>query len=39
MSVRVTQNSFSRGVLSPSLAGRVDLEQYSLGLKKLQNGK
>ncbi len=38
MSIRVTQNSFSRGVLSPSLYGRVDLEQYSLGLKKLNNG-
>lgn len=38
MSVRVCQNSFSRGILSPSLEGRVDLEQYSLGLKNLQNG-
>ena len=38
MSIRITQNSFSRGVLSPSLQGRVDLEQYNLGLKKLKNG-
>ena len=38
MSVRVCQNSFSKGVLSPSLDGRIDLEQYSLGLKKLTNG-
>ena len=38
MSIRVSQNSFSKGILSPSLQGRVDLEQYSLGLKNLQNG-
>lgn len=38
MSVRVCQNSFSKGVISPSLDCRVDLEQYSLGLKKLENG-
>ena len=38
MSVRVSQNSFSKGILSPALQGRVDLEQYSLGLKNLQNG-
>ena len=38
MSIRVSQNSFSNGVLSPSLQGRIDLEQYSLGLKKLVNG-
>ena len=38
MSVRVSQNSFSRGIISPSLQGRVDLEQYSLGLKELKNG-
>ena len=38
MSFRVTQNSFSKGILSPSLQGRVDLEQYSLGLKNLKNG-
>ena len=38
MSIRIAQNSFSRGVLSPSLYGRVDLEQYNLGLKKLING-
>lgn len=38
MSIRVTQNSFSKGILSPSLQGRIDLEQYSLGLKKLKNG-
>jgi len=38
MSIRVCQNSFSRGILSPSLQGRVDLEQYSLGLKNLKNG-
>ena len=29
---------FSKGILSPTLQGRVDLEQYSLGLKNLQNG-
>ena len=38
MSVRVTQNSFSKGVLSPALSARVDLEQYQLGVKKLVNG-
>lgn len=38
MSIRVSQNSFSKGILSPSLQGRVDLEQYSLGLKNLENG-
>ena len=38
MSIRVTQNSFSKGILSPSLQGRVDLEQYNLGLKNLKNG-
>ena len=38
MSIRISQNSFSKGILSPSLQGRVDLEQYSLGLKNLQNG-
>lgn len=38
MSIRVSQNSFSKGILSPSLQARVDLEQYSLGLKNLQNG-
>lgn len=38
MSIRVSQNSFSKGVLSPSLQGRIDLEQYSLGLKTLKNG-
>lgn len=38
MSIRVCQNSFSRGVLSPALSARVDLEQYNLGLKKLTNG-
>ena len=38
MSIRVCQNSFSRGVLSPTLSARVDLEQYNLGLKKLTNG-
>ena len=38
MSVRVSQNSFARGIISPSLWGRVDLEQYSLGLKELKNG-
>lgn len=38
MSIRVSQNSFSKGILSPSLQGRVDLEQYVLGLKNLQNG-
>ena len=38
MSVRICQNSFSKGILSPSLDNRVELEQYSLGLKKLTNG-
>ena len=38
MSIRVCQNSFSKGILSPSLQGRVDLEQYNLGLKDLKNG-
>lgn len=38
MSIRVIQNSFSKGILSPSLQGRIDLEQYNLGLKKLNNG-
>ena len=38
MSIRVNQNSFSKGVLSPSLQGRIDLEQYALGLKRLENG-
>lgn len=38
MSVRVSQNSFSKGILSPSLHGRIDLDQYSLGVKKLENG-
>ena len=38
MSIRICQNSFSRGIISPSLQGRVDLEQYSLGLKNLTNG-
>ena len=38
MSIRISQNSFSKGILSPSLQGRVDLEQYNLGLKNLKNG-
>ncbi|MBQ7286648.1 MAG: hypothetical protein IJW73_02690 [Candidatus Gastranaerophilales bacterium] len=38
MGFRVSQNSFSKGILSPSLQGRVELEQYSLGLKNLKNG-
>ncbi len=38
MSIRVCQNSFSRGILSPTLSARVDLEQYNLGIKKLVNG-
>ncbi len=38
MSIRISQNSFSKGILSPSLQNRVDLEQYSLGLKNLVNG-
>ncbi len=38
MSVRICQNSFSKGILSPTLDNRVDLEQYSLGVKKLTNG-
>ena len=38
METRITQNSFSKGILSPSLQGRVDLEQYSNGLKNLENG-
>lgn len=38
MSIRICQNSFSKGIISPSLQGRVDLEQYSLGVKNLKNG-
>ncbi len=38
MGIRISQNSFSKGIISPSLQGRVDLEQYSLGVKSLQNG-
>ncbi|MBR1617474.1 hypothetical protein IJ670_04915 [bacterium] len=38
MSIRVSQNSFSKGILSPSLTGRIDLEYYNLGLKNLKNG-
>ena len=38
MGIRINQNSFSKGIISPSLQGRVDLDQYSLGLKNLQNG-
>ena len=38
MSIRISQNSFSKGILSPSLQGRIDLEQYNLGLKNLENG-
>ena len=38
MSIRIGQNSFSKGIISPALQGRIDLEQYSLGLKKLNNG-
>ena len=37
MSIRIGQNSFSKGIISPALQGRIDLEQYSLGLKKLNN--
>ena len=38
MSIRVCQNSFSKGIISPSLQGRVDLAQYSNAVKKLNNG-
>ena len=38
MSIRVCQNSFSKGIISPSLQGRIDLAQYSNALKKLNNG-
>lgn len=38
MSIRVHQNSFSKGIISPSLQGRVDLDQYSNAVKKLNNG-
>ena len=38
MSIRINQNSFSRGIISPSLQGRVDLDYYSSGVKKLNNG-
>lgn len=38
MSIRVGQNSFSKGIISPSLQGRVDLDQYSKAVKKLNNG-
>ncbi len=35
---RVSQVSFVRGELSPSLYNRTDIEQYSIGLKTLKNG-
>ncbi len=38
MSIKVSQNSFSKGIISPSLQARVDLEQYSNAVKKLNNG-
>ena len=38
MSIKVSQNTFSKGVISPSLQGRVDLAQYSSAVKKLVNG-
>ncbi len=38
MSIRVCQNSFSKGILSPSLQARVDLGQYPLGVKDILNG-
>lgn len=35
---RISQISFTRGVLAPALYSRTDIEQYSLGLKQLKNG-
>jgi hypothetical protein len=35
---RISQTSFTRGVLAPALYSRTDLKQYSIGLKKLKNG-
>lgn len=37
MSTRVTQESFTRGELSPRLDARTNLEQYEIGLKKAKN--
>ena len=35
---RISQTSFSRGELSPTLHKRTDLKHYSIGLKTLKNG-
>lgn len=35
---RISQISFTRGELAPPMYSRTDIEQYSLGLKKLKNG-
>ena len=37
-STRLTQTSFSRGELAPSLYNRTEIEQYSLGSKEIKNG-
>lgn len=36
--VRLTQTSFSRGEITPALYMRTEIEQYSLGCKKIKNG-
>lgn len=38
MGTRLTQTSFSRGEIAPALYMRTDIEQYSLGCKKIKNG-
>ena len=37
MGTRLTQDSFTRGELSPRLSARVSLEQYAIGLKTAKN--
>lgn len=37
MGTRVTQDSFTRGELSPRLGARTSLEQYAIGLKSAKN--
>lgn len=36
--MRLTQTSFSRGEIAPALYMRTEIEQYSLGSKKIKNG-
>ena len=36
--IRISQVSFARGEFCPPLYMRTDIEQYSIGLKKLKNG-